>query len=363
MKPSLAGIGGSLFVRAPAVVSSAARQDGSARTRRWRSWLLLGVGAAAVATGYLLLRPQLLEAVHPRIGPAITSVYASGTVEASVMLPVAPRIGGRLVMLRSDEHSRVRKGLVLAQLEDLDVNSNIAQLQANAAFARTDLERYTRLRQENAIALQIYDRALASWKTAEAAVAQAKAQAGYMTLRAPDDCEVIQRDGEIGQYIAPNVPIFWLSCHPHLRISALVDEEDVPMVKSGQPVLIRADAFPGRIFQAQVTEITPKGDAVGRSYRVRIELPADTPLQIGMTTESNIIVRRNDRAILVPAQTVAGDRVWKIVGDKAVQVRVTAGAKNNDWTEIRAGVSASDTLLRDGAAKPNNSPRIRLVQP
>jgi RND family efflux transporter MFP subunit len=363
MKPLLTSIGGSLFVRASAAASSSAKQANSAKTRRWRSWLLPALAAAAVATGYLLLRPQPLEAVHPRIGPAITSVYASGTVEASVMLPLAPRVGGRLVMLRSDEHSRIRKGLILAQLEDIDVNSNIAQLEANAAFARTDLERYTRLRQENAIAPQTYDRALASWKTAAAAVRQAKAQAGYMTLRAPDDCEVIQRDGEVGQFIAANTPIFWLSCHSHLRISALVDEEDVSMVKPGQPVLIRADAFAGRTFQAQVTEITPKGDAVGRSYRVRIELPVDTPLQIGMTTESNIIVRKNDRAILVPAQAIARDRVWKVVGDKAVQVRVTTGAKNKDWTEIRSGISANDTLLRDGGAKPGNSPTIRLVQP
>jgi RND family efflux transporter MFP subunit len=320
------------------------------------------LGAAAAAAGYFFLRPPALDAVHPRIGPAVTAVYASGTVEASVMLPVAPRVGGRLMQLRSDEHNRVRKGQVLAQLENIDVNSNIAQLEATAAFAKTDLARYTRLRQENAVALQAYDRALAAWKTADAAVLQARALAGYMTLRAPDDCDVIQRDGEVGQFIAANTPIFWLSCHPHLRISALVDEEDMPMVKTGQPVLIRADAFVGRIFRAQVTEITPKGDAVGRSYRVRIELPSDTPLQIGMTTESNIIIHKTDRALLVPAQAIADGEVWKIVDGKAVRVRVTTGAKSNDWTEIRSGISPSDTLLRDGNAKPGKTPRTRLVQ-
>lgn len=363
MRPLLTGMGGSLFVRAPAAASAPARQASSARTRRWRAWLLPALGLAAAATGYLFLRPPRLEAVHPHIGPAITAVYASGTVEASVMLPVAPRIGGRLVMLRSDEHSRVRKDQILAQLENVDVNSNIAQLEASAAFAKTDMERYSRLRQANAIALQTYDRALATWKTADAAVRQARAQAGYMTLRAPDDCQVIQRDGEVGQFIAANTPIFWLSCHPHLRISALVDEEDVPMVKSGQPVLIRADAFPGRIFQAHVTEITPKGDAIGRSYRVRIELPGDTPLQIGMTTESNIIIHKNDRALLVPAEAVAGNQVWKIEDGKAVRVRVAVGAKSNDWTEIRSGIAVGDMLLRDGNAKPGTSPRIRVVQP
>ena len=135
------------------------------------------------------------------------------------------------------------------------------------------------------------------------------------------------------------------------------------MVKPGQPVLIRADAFAGRVFQAQVTEITPKGDAIGRSYRVRIELPKDTPLQIGMTTESNIIVRKIDRALLVPAQALAGNQLWKLDGEKVLRVPVATGAKSNDWVEIRSGISANDTLLRDGNAKPGRSPRIRLVPP
>ena len=79
-----------------------------------------------------------------------------------------------------------------------------------------------------------------------------------------------------------------------------MDEEDIPLVTVGQPVLIKADAFPGRILDGTVAEITPKGDPVNKSYRVRIGLPPDTPLMIGMTVESNIVVRREDAALLVP---------------------------------------------------------------
>lgn len=361
MKRELASVGWPKIFRVPALTSA-----GTKDAKRADILLpMIGLLALVVTAGavFLLVRPPAFEAIHPRIGPAVVAVYASGTVEATVMLPVAPRVGGRLLVLSSDEHARVRKGQVLARLEDTDVKSNIAQLQANAMFAKNDLDRYARLRRENAIALQIYDRALANWKAADAAVRQAQAQAGYMTLLAPGDCDVIQRDGEIGQYIAANVPIFWLSCHPQLRISALVDEEDVSLLRPGQTVLIRADAFPRRVFQARVTEITPKGDSIGRSYRVRIELPADTPLQIGMTTESNIIVRRNDRAVLVPAKAIAADLVWRIENGEAVRTPVVAGAKDKDWIEVVSGLKASDTLLIDGSAKPGRQPKIRLVGP
>jgi multidrug efflux pump subunit AcrA (membrane-fusion protein) len=142
-----------------------------------------------------------------------------------------------------------------------------------------------------------------------------------------------------------------------------VDEEDVAMVHPGQPVLIRADAFPGQIFHAQVTEVTPKGDPIGRSYRVRILLPQDTPLRIGMTTESNIVIRRDDHALLLPVRAVANQEIWKIESGKAVRVRVTTGAKTNDWVEIRSGLSADDLVLRDGNARPGNAPRLRVVPP
>jgi RND family efflux transporter MFP subunit len=310
------------------------------------------VVAALAGCAWYFLRPPALSAVTPRIGPAVTAVYASGTVEASVMLPVAPRVGGRLVALLSDENESVRKGQVLARLESEDLAGNIAQLKANAEFARTDKARDTNLVQQNAIARQTYDRAVADSNMAEAAVRQAEAQAGFMTLSAPDDCAIIQRDGEIGQFIAADTPLFWLSCRGALRISAQVDEEDIALVRVGQRVLIRADAFSGRIFEAKVSEITPKGDPIGRSYRVRINLPPGSPLEIGMTTEANIIISTHDKALLLPAGAVSDGQVWRLVDGRAVHTAVSLGAKDNNTVEITGGLSRGDLVLSDGSAVP-----------
>lgn len=312
--------------------------------------ILAGLVVAAALAAYLLLKPMTMAAVHPHHGPAITAVYASGSVEASVMLPVAPRVGGRLVALDSDELVNVRRGQLLGRLESDDMSNAIAQLTATAQFTRIDFQRDERLMRDGAIARQAYDRARADWQAAEAAVRQARAQAAFMFLRAPGDCIVIQRDGEVGQYIAANQAVFWLSCQGQLRISALVDEEDIPLVRPGQTVLIRADAFPGRIFQAQVTEVTPKGDPIGRSYRVRIVLPPGNPLRIGMTTESNIIARRVPDAMLIPAGAVNNGAVLVVQGDIARRVPVTLGAKNNSWVEVVRGLSWTDMVLSDGSA-------------
>jgi RND family efflux transporter MFP subunit len=172
-----------------------------------------------------------------------------------------------------------------------------------------------------------------------------------MTLTAPTDGRIIRRDGEVGQFLPVNQPLFWMSCLSPLRIAADVDEEDIALVKPGQKVLVRADAFPGRIFNAHVQEITPKGDPIARSYRVRITLDAATPLQIGMTTETNIITYEKSRALLVPASAITSNTVW-IVRDGHVRLQaVVKGIAGKTDIEITRGVSPSDQIV----AKPDPS--------
>jgi membrane fusion protein, multidrug efflux system len=71
-------------------------------------------------------------------------------------------------------------------------------------------------------------------------------------------------------------------------------------------------AFQGQVFNGAVQSVTPKGDAVARSYRVRISLPKDTRLKIGMTAEANIVLHENKDAPLVPSGAVNGGGLWTV---------------------------------------------------
>ncbi|HWA88744.1 MAG TPA: efflux RND transporter periplasmic adaptor subunit [Rhizomicrobium sp.] len=313
-------------------------------------WHWGGLSAAALAVAAsvaFVLLPRDVVVVRPVHGTAVQAVYATGTVEPSIMMPIAPRIGARLVELDVDEGADVRKGQVLARLESEDVTSNLRQLEAREDFARRDYQRYAAMLKQGIIARQLYDRAKADWQAARAATAQARAQAGFMTLTALDFGRVIRRDGEIGQLIPANQPVFWIAGRSAIRISADVDEEDVARLRVGQAALIRADAFPGRIFEGHVLSITPKGDPVARSYRVRISVPKDCPLLIGMTAETNIVVRRTEHALLLPSAAVDAGTLWMLRGGRLVRVKVGVGAVGADKTEIVSGVSTRDLVVAD----------------
>ena len=291
------------------------------------------------------LQGASLAVIHPTRGPAIQAVYATGTVEATVMMPIASRTAARLMKLNVDEGSTVTKGQVLAQLEDEDLQHSTKQLQVREAFAKKEYERNAALVKHDTVSRKIYDQSKSDWEAASAATRTAQTQADYLKLMAPAEGLIIKRDGEVGQLIPANNPVFWLSCCAPLRISAEVDEEDIAQVKPGQEVLIRADAFPGLVFHGKVQTVTPKGDPVARSYRVRVEFSENTPLQIGMTAETNIVVGQRKNALLVPSSAVAQDKIWLVKDDRLMRRAVVTGAKGPEQTEIKSGVTENDLII------------------
>ena len=309
-------------------------------------FLFLVAVVAAAAGFYVLQEPKAVMVVRPAHGPAVQAVYATGTVAPVVMLPVAPRMSSRLMTLLVDEGSQVEKDMVMARMEDTDLREELADAKARADLAQKDYDRQAALVETGAVSRQSLDQAETERQSAQAAVDRIEASLSYMTLLAPGDGTVIRRDGEIGELITAGEPVFWLA-GPKMRVSAEVDEEDIALVAPGQKVLISADAFPGEIFEGTVQSITPKGDPVARSYRVRISLPHDTKLMIGMTAESNIIIRETEDALLLPASAVDAGMV-QVVNErgKIEHKAVTIGAQDTDMVEILDGVRDDDLVVR-----------------
>jgi multidrug efflux pump subunit AcrA (membrane-fusion protein) len=115
------------------------------------------------------------------------------------------------------------------------------------------------------------------------------------------------------------------------------------------------------LFEGEVAEITPKGDPVQRSYRVRIRLKdapavAQGPLRSGMTLDANIVVARRENALLLPNRTLQGNAAWVLAaGGRLHRRQVQKGAAGSERTEILSGIGEGDSVvlapgesLRDG---------------
>ncbi len=332
---------------------------------RWRRYAAAAVALAAAAAALAWWRagPVTLQVAAVVRGPAVEAVYASGVVEPSVMLPIAPRTGGRLAERLADEGDRVRKGQVLARLDDADLAGAVDEQRARAVQARSQHARVAALAERGFLSPAERDRTAAELAAAEAALRRVSAQRDYMALTAPADGAIIRRDGEAGQYIAPGQAVFVLACCAPLRVSAEIDEEDIGRVHVGQPVVMKAGALAGKTFDGAVTEITPKGDPVTRSYRVRISLADPSALRTGMTVDANLTVARRERALLVPAGALAGDAVWVAAGGRLEKRAVAAGIRGGGRVEITRGLQEGEQVVLHPDGTLREGRRVRPVLP
>ena len=331
--------------------------------KRW-IWIV-GLAAIVAVAGVVWWREGAVTVtvVAPTRGPAIEAIYATGTVEPTVMLPIAPRVAGRIVELNVDEGQRVRKGQQLARLDDADLVSTVEELEARARYAQSQYERAENLVRQGFMSKAEVDRTRADMEAAVAAVRRARSQRDYMTLTAPADGLVIRRDGEIGQFIPTGQQVFVLSCCAPLRVTAEVDEEDIARVHVNQKVLLRADALPGEIFDGTVSEVTPKGDPVARSYRVRVKLADPSKFKVGMTVDANLIVAERVNALLVPATAVQNGAVWVVDNGRLRRQPVKIGVTGSGRAEIVEGLAADARVVDSPAADLREGRAVRLRQP
>ncbi len=314
--------------------------------KKYILYAFLALTVAGILFGlWSWLKPTTVEVTTPTRGPVVDAVYASGTVEPEVMYPVAPRVTARLTQLLADEGDTVAPGQILAQLEASDLNANLLELKAREANAKAQFEREQRLLPQGGTSQAAFDTAQADYRAALQARKASEAQVGYSQLTALVTSTVVYREGEVGQLIPANQTVFWLAEPGNLRVSVQVDEEDIPQVQLNQRVLMRSDAFPGKSFEGRVSSITPKGDAEARSFRVRVGLPSDIPFRIGMTVETNIILRTETNALLIPTSAASSGKVWKVVDGKAQPHTITTGVITTSQTEVLSGLTPSETVI------------------
>jgi RND family efflux transporter MFP subunit len=306
---------------------------------------LAGAVAATIAVLAWQLGPTRVQVMQPTHASAVEAIYATGSVEPTVMLPIAPRIAGTLAVLEADEGSKVRKGQTLARLEDTDLRSTVDELTARARYAKEQFDRTEDLVRRGFVSPTELDRTRSELDAANASLKRAQTQRDFTALRAPADGVIIRRDGEVGQYLAAGQTLFFLSCCAPLRVSVEVDEEDIVRVHIGQMVILRTDALPGQTLDGDVLQITPKGDPVARSYRVRIRLADPTPLQVGMTVDANLIVAERTNATLVPTAAVLDNHIWVVRDGRLHRQGVRTGVIGPERTEILEGVDPTEHVV------------------
>ena len=290
------------------------------RSRGRIALIVSTLAAVAVVVGTLIARGRAaanaaeapvrsLAAAPIRQSPAAV-LSASGYVVARRKAVVSAKIQGRLAALSVDEGSRVRKGEVIARLDNRDLEAQIdvarAQLQrseADLAEQQRQLRLAENLANAGAASADQVQAGASRVRVAEAAVAQSRAavslsEANFQSslIRAPFDGIVVRKMAEVGESVAPIPPGVNLSTSSgaivavadpaSLEVEVDVSESNIARLRPGQPAEVSVDAFPNRVLHGVVREITPTADRTRGTVTVKVAIvDADSDLRPEMAAK------------------------------------------------------------------------------
>jgi HlyD family secretion protein len=361
----------------------------SARVSRWLPWIL-GILALGVLLRVTVLRPvrvpvTVFRAAPGRVEESVTNSRA-GTVKSRRRAELSTEVGGRVLELPARKGARVRRGEVLMRIADADYRAQVdvqrsaldaavsarveacrtaeqldRELARNLALSREELvsvDWLDQLQSRRDAAFAACDAARARIRQAEAALSVAQVNLEKTVLRAPFDGVVAELTTEVGEWIMPSPPglpvppVIVLLDSGASYVSAPMDEVDVGKVRTGQPVRITFDAFPGRAFSGRVTRVAPYVQDVQEQNRVfEIEAALDDEafalaLSPGTSADVEVILDARDGVLRIPSSAILeGDRVLVARGDRLESRALELGLKNWQFAEVRKGLSAGDAVV------------------
>ena len=348
-------------------------------------------------------------------GAGATTVTANGYVVARTRASVSAKLPGRIADMRVSEGSVMKRGDIIALLENDDYEAQAAQAEAGLGTARAELvearadrdvlareaNRLRGIRTENAelVADQELDnvegRAASAAARADAAEARlraaeanrrfAQANLENTVIRAPFSGTVLRKEAEIGEVVAPSVgggltrgAVVTMADLTTLEVEVDVNESYISRIRKAAPAKIVLDAYPDTSFRGEVRQVVPTADRQRATVQVKVSIADRDPRILpemgarvdfledtaGVATAS--AAPAGPPRFRVPAaavREVGGETVVWLVRDGRLESRkVQGGPVSGGFREIRFGLAGGERLLVGGVEEPRAGMRVKVQE-
>jgi len=324
--------------------------------------------------------PMPVEFADARRAPVSEQILVVGNLIGEATVQVVPRVNGRLQSVTVKMGDPVRRGQVIARVEDREIQeqvrqaeasfqvsrASIRQREADLKLAKTNLDRSRSLFERQLLPQQTYDDTQARYEAAQAQIDLARAQFEQARARldelkitlsntlivSPVDGFVGKRFLDPGAFASTNAPVASVVDISRVRMVANLVERDVRRVPANTPAQVEVDAFPGELFSGRVSRVAPVFDPATRTAEMEIEVPnPGFRLKPGMYARVHLTVGTRDNALTVPRSAVIAvdgkEGVFVAVQPEGPQPAATTGAGNPPGT-MTARFLPVQVGIRDG---------------
>lgn len=259
---------------------------------------------------------------------------------------------GKIVSISFSEGTAVRKGQVLAKVNDAPLQAQLKRLQAQLPLAKNRVHRQEELLKKDAVSREALEEAKTSLATLEAEIEGVKVNIGLTELRAPFDGVIGLRQVSVGTYASPSTVVAKLTKITPLKVEFSVPERYANQIHKGVNMDFTVEGHQNA-FHAQVYAVEASVDKDQHVFTARgLYANADRKLLPGQYASILLKKEEIDDALIVPSEAIVPemgvDKVFCYRSGKAVPVEITTGIRTAGEVQVLSGLEVGDTVITSG---------------
>lgn len=299
------------------------------------------------------------------------TVEIQANIQTRQNLTLYPEFAGKLIRIYTQEGEEVKKGTVLAAVDDSGLKEQLDQIELQLKLAETTFERTARLWDQKIGSEMQYLEAKTRYEAQKKQYNQMKKQLAKTKIIAPFSGIIDRVFANQGANVAPGVtPILRIVSLKHMYVEADVPERYLPALQEGSKAAVEIPVL-GQTLQTQIHQI---GNYIQPSNRTfRIEAPLENPegiIKPNLNARIRIIDYSNPKALMIPRRIIRENAegayfVFALVnpedekGYTAAQRFVKLGKSKGDLIEITAGIAVNDLLIDEGVSQIESDQKVK----
>jgi membrane fusion protein, multidrug efflux system len=281
--------------------------------------------------------------------------------------------GGILQQVYVTEGQMVAKGQTLGKIDDGGLSSQLAQMETQAALAKTTFERQQNLWNQKIGSEIQFLQAKTNYNAQLKAVAQMKSQLAKTVIRAPFSGTIDDIVTEKGSVVAPGTPIMRIVSLNNMYLEAEVPEKNIGSVKKGSDVIVN---FPilNESMNTKISQVSNYINPENRSFNIQIAVPnKNGKIKPNLTSKIQIKDYANPKVITVPISIVSenaegeqylyiAENVDKNGNAVAKKVIIKTGQSQDGLVEIIEGIKDGDQIINEGARSVKDGQKVSIIK-
>jgi membrane fusion protein, multidrug efflux system len=293
------------------------------------------------AVGYVIMPTHLSELIRQ-----------SGTLKPDEEVDLSFETSGKIIGINFKEGTRVKKGDLLAKINDRPLQAQLEKLQAQVKMAEAKEFRQRSLLDKDAISQESYDQVQTDVQSLKADINLILARISETELRAPFDGIIGLRNLSEGSFVTSSTKIVRLTKISPLKMEFAISQKYASEIKIGYPIVFTIEGF-SKTFDATVYAIEPKIDIETRTIVLRAMYQnKNEELKPGVYASITLELSNIDDAIAIPTEALIpemeGEKVFTYKKGRAQSVKVSTGLRTESKIQITSGLKFGDTIITTG---------------